>query len=242
MKRYKAVFLDWDNTIGDFSQAAWKSLQEIYVVYRLERWFPSFEAYHALYHDYNLYLWDLYGAGRITKDYLRRERFAHPLRVVTQQDKTIPQLAEQHICHMADSIGDDFCRLTTEHFSVLPYATEVVRYLAKRYPLTIVSNGFVEVQYEKIERSGLADCFSHVVLSEEVGIQKPNPLIFEKALQLNGSRAEDVVMIGDTYSSDIAGAKAAGIDQIWITSDVRHPEEQTATCIVSDLQEIMSIL
>ncbi|MCM1035408.1 MAG: YjjG family noncanonical pyrimidine nucleotidase [Paludibacter sp.] len=242
MKQYKAVFLDWDNTIGDFSKAAWKSLQEIYTTYQLQRWFPTFEDYHALYHTHNLLLWDLYGEGKVTKDYLQFDRFAYPLYQHFKDCPTDVALTSSEIEQLAKAIGDDFCRLTTEYFSVLPHAAEVVRYLAQRYPLTIVSNGFVEVQYEKIQRSGLADCFAHIVLSEEVGIQKPNPLIFEKALELNGMTASETIMIGDTYSSDIVGAQAAGIDQIWITNTDFLTDNHTATYIVADIAEVQSIL
>jgi HAD superfamily hydrolase (TIGR01509 family) len=130
-------------------------------------------------------------------------------------------------------------------------AEELVRYLAKKYPLTVVTNGFVEVQYEKFDKSGLRDCFAHIVLSEEVGCQKPNPRIFEEALRMNGLQAEEVVMIGDSWNSDIQGAINAGIDQIWVNGRVKsgnekvvgpNGEEQTATYVVQSLSEIMTIL
>jgi FMN phosphatase YigB (HAD superfamily) len=80
-------------------------------------------------------------------------------------------------------------------------------------------------------------------LSEEVGCQKPNPRIFEEALRMNGLQAEDVVMIGDSWNSDIQGAINAGIDQIWIRkSKDPIPVEQSATYYVNTLDEIMDIL
>jgi FMN phosphatase YigB (HAD superfamily) len=107
------------------------------------------------------------------------------------------------------------------------------------------------VQYEKFDKSGLRDCFAHIVLSEEVGCQKPNPRIFEEALRMNGLQAEEVVMIGDSWNSDIQGAINAGIDQIWVNGRVKsgsekvvgpNGEEQTATYVVQSLSEIMTIL
>ena len=138
--------------------------------------------------------------------------------------------------------------MTTARFSLLEGAEELVRYLAAKYPLTVVTNGLVEVQYEKFDKSGLRDCFSHIVLSEEVGCQKPNPKIFEEALRLNSLQAEDVVMIGDSWSSDIQGAINAGIDQIWIRKSKEQgaknqdTTEKTATYIVHSLSEVMEIL
>ncbi|MBR5764134.1 MAG: HAD-IA family hydrolase, partial [Bacteroidaceae bacterium] len=128
---------------------------------------------------------------------------------------------------------------TNKYFSVLPGAAEVVRALAKKYPLTILSNGFKEVQYYKFAHSGLQDCFAHTIISEEVGINKPQPEIFRIALDLNGVTADEAVMIGDSYSSDIAGAKAAGIDQIWLH---KGETDETATYIVPELKDVLTIL
>ena len=149
----------------------------------------------------------------------------------------------QGVAALAEQLSEDFLNMTTARFSLLEGAEELVRYLAAKYPLTVVTNGFVEVQYEKFDKSGLRDCFAHIVLSEEVGCQKPNPRIFEEALRMNGLQAEDVVMIGDSWNSDIIGAINAGIDQIWIRKS-KDPlsEGQTATYLVKTLSEIMDIL
>ncbi len=221
LKSYKAIFLDWDDTIGDWSHAAHASLCDLYRLYNLERLYPSAEDFIAAYEPYNLSLWERYGRGEITKDYLRVDRFKH---VIANEPWATDELAIR--------MGEDFLNLTNTHFSLLPHAEEVVRYLASKYPLTIISNGFKEVQHYKFAHSGLADCFSYILISEEVGINKPQPGIFEKALELNGVRADEAVMVGDSLTSDIAGAKNAGIDSIWV-----HPQGD-----VTDIREIMNIL
>lgn len=222
MKRYSAIFLDWDDTIGDFHDAAKTALQEIYEKYGLSRFYSTFDAYYAVYHLHNISLWEQYGRSEITKDYLQFDRFMYPL-----LNSPLNTLSTTILEKLATDIGADFLLLTSKHFRLLPNAEYVVRSLAKYYPLTIVSNGFIEVQYEKVRLSALQDCFSYIVLSEEVGVQKPNPLIFEKALQLNGLRKEEVLMIGDSYNSDIQGAINAGIDQLWITSDLTDTRPST---------------
>lgn len=241
-KQYKAVFIDWDDTIGDFVGAAKLALREMYEKYQLSDYFASHEEFVSLYKPHNLELWDQYGRGLVTKAFLRVDRFLYPL---LHGSQLVPEsegvIAKAHA--LAETMSDDFLRLTTAYFSLLDGSEELVRYLAKKYPLTIITNGFVEVQYEKFDKSGLKDLFSYVVLSEEVGCQKPNPGIFEEALRLNNLTAEDVVMIGDSWSSDILGAQRAGIDQIWYRkSDEPLSEEQNATYIVKNLSEIMTIL
>ena len=230
MKPYKAIFLDWDDTIGDWTHAEYCALQDIYATYHLVDLYASFEDYLAAYKPYNLELWGMYGRGEVTKDKLHFERFFRPIEHL-QRTESLENIAHE--------MGREFLRLTNFYFSLLPDADTVIRNLVARYPLTIISNGFKEVQYYKFAHSGLQDCFAHLLISEEVGVNKPQPEIFLKALQLNQIQASEAVMIGDSYTSDIAGAKAAGIDQIWLH---RGETTETATFIVPQLKDILHIL
>ena len=249
MKQYKAVFIDWDDTIGDFIGAAKIALQDMYKKYNLDQYFVSLEEFVSFYKPHNIELWDKYGKDLVTKEYLSFDRFFYPLMHGSKVEERLKAKSERlEVAALAEQLSEDFLNLTTAHFSLLEGAEDLVRYLAAKYPLTVVTNGFVEVQYEKFDKSGLRDCFAHIVLSEEVGCQKPNPRIFEEALRMNGLQAEDVVMIGDSWSSDIQGAINAGIDQIWITKSKeqgaksKDTTEQTATYIVHSLSEVMEIL
>jgi putative hydrolase of the HAD superfamily len=244
MKQYKAVLIDWDDTIGDFIGAAKLALQEMYDKYHLSDYFASHEEFVSLYKPHNIELWDKYGKDLVTKAFLRVDRFLWPLLHGSKVGERQEAKGErQDLTALAEQMSEDFLHLTTAHFSLLEGAEELVRYLAEKYPLTVVTNGFVEVQYEKFDRSGLRDCFAHIVLSEEVGCQKPNPRIYEEALRMNGVSAEEAVMIGDSWNSDIQGAINAGIDQIWIRkSQDPLPNGQSATYIVKSLAEVMEIL
>lgn len=234
MKPYKVLFLDWDNTIGDFSHSEEKAIAEMFITYNISRFYPDWQAYYAVYLPYNNFLWDEYGHDRVTKDYLTLERFRYPLAQAGLQGNELLELAHQ--------MEVDFMRLTTAYFSPMPDADWVIPRLAERYKLAIVSNGFVEVQYDKIRRSGLENYFSEVVLSEEVGIQKPNPGIYEVAMKRCGCTPDEVLMIGDSYSSDIAGAIAAGIDQLWIRDEKNTNPDCHATYEVRSLKEVCDLL
>lgn len=251
MKQYKAIFIDWDDTIGDFHGAAKLALREMYDKYNLSCYFTSHEEFVALYQPHNIELWDKYGKDLVTKEYLSIDRFLFPLMHgsyyknghTVQDGKNV---TTQEVVRLAMAMSEDFLALTTANFSLLPGAEDLVRYLAEKYPLTVVTNGFVEVQYEKFEKSGLRDYFTHIVLSEEVGCQKPNPHIFHEALRLNGLAAEDVLMIGDSWNSDIQGAINAGIDQMWVNEKAMNDNEERmmheATYVVKSLEEIKNIL
>lgn len=243
MKQYKAVFLDWDDTIGDWRTAEHKALADIYEAYRLKDLYATFEDYLNAYKPNNIALWCQYEQGEVTREQLHLQRFLYPLEVDGIGDSRLG-MREERLIALAQEMGADFLRLTNKYFCLLPDAEQVVRYLASRYPLTILSNGFKEAQHYKFEHSGLAKYFAHTLISEEVGSNKPQPEIFRIALERNGILAADAVMVGDNYSSDIAGAKAAGIDQIWIR-DSRlgiRDEEMTATYIVPRLTDVIDIL
>jgi len=248
MRVYKAIFLDWDDTIGDWTTAEHKALQDIYAHYQLNRLYPTFEDYLNAYKPYNLELWGMYGRGEVTKERLHLQRFLRPILkeyrpAAPDRVQSTDLLGDKE--ELAHEMGTEFLRLTNKYFCLLPDAEKVVKYLAGKYPLTIISNGFKEVQYYKFEHSGLTPYLTHTLISEEVGINKPQPGIFQIALERNGITAEEAVMIGDSYSSDIAGAKAAGIDQIWITNEgVKEltKEGLTATYIVPQLADVMKIV
>ncbi|MBO5404681.1 MAG: YjjG family noncanonical pyrimidine nucleotidase, partial [Paludibacteraceae bacterium] len=221
----------------------------MYDKYNLSDYFASHEEFVSLYKPHNIELWDKYGKDLVTKEFLRVDRFLYPLlhgsKINVQGSLSVVQDSSilLDLRALAEQMSEDFLHLTTKYFSLLPGAEELVRYLAKKYPLTVVTNGFIEVQYEKFDKSGLRDCFSHIVLSEEVGCQKPNPRIYEEALRMNGVSAAEAVMIGDSWNSDIQGAINAGIDQIWIRkSKDPLPEGQSATYLVHTLSDVMEIL
>lgn len=246
MKHYRAVFIDWDDTIGDFHGAAKKALQEMYEKYHLCHYFASHEECISLYKPHNIELWDKYGKDLVSKEYLSFDRFFYPLMHGSKvcEKLSYDKVLRMDLCALAERLSEDFLHMTTAHFALLEGAEDLIRYLAAKYPLTVVTNGFVEVQYEKFEKSGLKDCFAHIVLSEEVRCQKPNPRIFEEALRMNGLDASEVVMIGDSFSSDIAGANTVGIDTIWLAQpdNITNEQRKVVTHIVTSLQEIKQLL
>lgn len=246
IKKYRAVFLDWDDTIGDWNASSERAHRELYERYEWNKLTP-FENWLNVYRAHNADLWDAYAKQQITREYLHIDHFLHPLCFFSNQNKD--QSTEQLRTH-CKKIADEYIALTTKYACLKPFARELVEYLSSKYPITIVSNGYVETQYIKIEKSGLKPYLKYMVFSEEVGTAKPNPRIMQHAIECNSVSLPDlqpleVIMIGDNYSSDICGAKAAGIDAIWYVSPettIDEEQKQAATYIVTDLREIMEIL
>ena len=139
-KVYKAVFLDWDQTLGDWAGAETQALKDLYEQHHLGEWFGSFEEYDAAYAVHNRALWEAYELQTVTRDFLHRDRFLHPILQALGMTQ-----APKALIDLADKMGDEFLTLTNRYFSLLPGAEETVKYLAAKYPLTILSNGFSEV-------------------------------------------------------------------------------------------------
>jgi putative hydrolase of the HAD superfamily len=104
----------------------------------------------------------------------------------------------------------------TAWFTV-PGAREVIdRLIALEIPIGIVTNNVLVEQRLKLERCALTSCVATLVTSEEIGVQKPDPRIFEAALARLGTSAGETVMVGDAWATDIEGALRAGIRPVWI--------------------------
>lgn len=234
MKHYSVLFIDLDNTLYDFSANSMAAYREVYALLEYSRWFDDFEQYFAIYEEYNVQLWKRYAAGEITKDFLNAERYAHPLRV-----KNVPD---------AETLGARFWDEAMMRLPLgkrlMPHAREVLEYLYSRYGLYILSNGFTELQSRKMQSAGIGHYFEGVVLSEDIGVNKPHPEIFEYALRVAGVEADDAVMIGDNYDVDIKGALDVGMDQIFynINKDVMEAGRVLPTYTINSLLELKGIL
>ena len=204
MQRYKNLFIDLDDTIYDFSSAAKESFQETYELLQYGRFFDSFEHYLSIYEPYNLELWRIYGEGRITKEELNRQRYSYPLKVVGMDDQ---------------ELADTFCREALGRIPtkgpLMPGAIELLEHLRPKYRMFILSNGFKELQSHKMRTAGIDRYFDRLILSDDIGVNKPNRELYEHALQVTGSVLEESIMIGDMFDTDIVGAANIGMDQIY---------------------------
>lgn len=204
-KKYKHLFFDLDMTLWDFETNAHEAYRDIYTKFKLKSLgIASIDSFLECYFVHNDKLWDLYRKGQIEKEVLRSLRFELTLRDFGIDD---PGLAE--------AIGMEYITISPQKTNLFPHVHEVLQYLQGRYPLYIITNGFEEVQYTKLKNSRLDGYFRHVVTSEDAGCKKPDPGIFNYALEKAGAKAEDCLMIGDDPEVDILGAQSAGMDGIY---------------------------
>ena len=231
MKQYKTIFIDLDDTIYDFVGSSRESFKEAYDLLGYASYFNSFEHFLSLYEPYNLELWHRYGEGKITKEELNRKRYSYPLKMVGIDNQ---------------ELADMFCsevlsRIPTKN-KVVPGAIELLEHLYKKYPLYILSNGFKELQAHKMRSAGLTKYFKGIVLSDDIGINKPNPELFIHALQVAHTTAEESLMIGDLFETDIVGATGVGMDQLFYNRKRLDTLPFEPTYKVDNLLQIIDIL
>lgn len=231
MQRYKNLFIDLDDTIYDFSGASRESFRETYDLLHYERYFDSFEHYLSLYEPYNLELWRIYGEGKITKEELNRRRYSHPLECVGVNDQ---------------QLADTFCREALGRIPtkgpLMPGALELLEYLRPKYNMYILSNGFKELQSRKMRTAGIDVYFDALILSEDIGINKPNRELYEYALVRTGSKLNESLMIGDMFDTDIVGAANIGMEQMYYNPKEKKGHAFSPTYEVTHLLQIKEIL
>lgn len=117
---------------------------------------------------------------------------------------------------LADDMAAEYIRARCVAETLDPDAEPLLRALAPRYALALLTNGAGDVQRAKLARTPFAPYFSAVIISVEAGVGKPDPALFRLAAERLGVDPVDAVMVGDSLARDVAGAKAAGMRAVWI--------------------------
>lgn len=230
-QKYKHVFFDLDHTLWDFEVNSRKALVQIFEENKLaEKGIPHFENFHARYVHINDKYWARYHNNLVSKEQLRIGRFYDSLREFGAQDASL-----------AETMAQRYLELSPKMTALFPGAIDVLKYLQKKYALHLITNGFAEVQWIKVENSGLKPFFEHIIISEEVGTQKPDKEIFEIAMNRAFTHADECIMIGDNYNTDIVGARNAGIDQIFFNPK-KNRKREPVTFEITTLTELYDIL
>ena len=217
-KKYKHLFFDLDKTLWDFEKNSKETLIELFTTYKLnERDISSFDIFFAVYTEINLSLWDLYRKGEIEKDFLNLNRFEFTFNKFGFSD-----------LKLAQTFADDYVALSPQKTHLFPGATEVLEELQIKYQLHVITNGFKEVQYKKLENSGLNKYFSKIITSEEAGFMKPDPKVFYHAIEKANAIISESIMIGDDLEVDILSAQKFGMDQVFVNyENIHHNEKPT---------------
>ncbi|MCD9025463.1 HAD family hydrolase [Cohnella sp. NL03-T5] len=135
----------------------------------------------------------------------------------------LPWIEKPGITELLDYYGVHYVR----NALLMEQARDVVQFIRKKYKTGLITNGKTAIQYGKIDQLGIRDDFDLVIVSEEAGIKKPNPKIFQMALEKLELKPEQCVYIGDHPVKDIEGAAKVGMETIWIKMNQEWKDEVT---------------
>jgi putative hydrolase of the HAD superfamily len=201
-KKYTHIFFDLDNTLWDFETNSRNAMYFLFHQLNLNA-VCDFNLFFETYSKHNDALWESYRNKEVVKKELTRLRF-------------------QNTFNEIDINGVDADEMNTQYLKELPKqkilndgVMEILNYLkSKRYHLNIITNGFKEVQHEKIETSGLKPFFDKIFISEEIKSPKPERGIFEYSIKSSNAKKINSIMIGDDWEVDVMGAVNYGIDAV----------------------------
>jgi putative hydrolase of the HAD superfamily len=207
------VFFDLDHTLWDFDKNSALTFEKIFNLNNID---VDTTHFLSFYEPINLSYWKLYREDKIDKASLRFGRLNDAfLKIDKKVDREIiNKLSEDYITHLS----------SFNH--LFENTIDVLEYLSVKYNLHIITNGFQEIQHKKLASSNIDKYFKTVTNSEQVGVKKPNPKIFNYAIEIAKTKVSQSIMIGDNLEADILGAKDIGMDTIFfnVRNETSHAE------------------
>lgn len=210
----KHLFFDLDRTLWDFDRNSKQALTQLFSEANLQESSLDFDEFHNHYVGVNASLWQAYGNKEITKEHLRTERFRKTLEKWKLHDENL-------VTHFSDG----YVEISPKQTILFPNTIETLEELKRNgYVMHIITNGFKEVQYTKLENCKLRSFFDVIVCSEEIGVNKPAPEIFHFSMNKAQTNTINSTMIGDDYEVDILGAERVGMRAFHFNPQIKESQ------------------
>ncbi|MFT5103152.1 MAG: putative hydrolase of the HAD superfamily [Candidatus Latescibacterota bacterium] len=221
------IFFDLDHTLWDFDRNSALAFARVFEKHAVQVPVADFiEVYEPINFEY----WKRFREERVGKQGLTRGRLID----------TFLRFNQNYSLDIIDALAESYIDELPGNNHLLDGAEEILEYLAPNYNLHIITNGFQEVQELKLRKSAIGHFFETITSSEEVGVKKPNPLVFETALKKASAKSSESIMIGDTFEADILGAEGVGMKTLFY--NYRKEEIPSKYLLVNHLLEIKNHL
>ncbi len=227
--RITDIFFDLDHTLWDFEANSKRAFEKLLRKHQIPVEIDSFlNIYEPINRDY----WEQYAKRQKTKTEVKYDRLTDTFKALNVD--VSPQ--------MIKVLADEYLDFLKRESILIGGAVEILEYLKDKYRLHILTNGFTEVQTDKLRYSGLEPYFDLMITSEETGKLKPHPGVFKYALKKAGTFAHKSYMIGDNFQSDILGARNVGMHAIHFDPEGTNDVDSKIIPKVKHLLEIKEIL
>ncbi|WP_303818982.1 pyrimidine 5'-nucleotidase [Actinobacillus minor] len=221
--RYNWVLFDADETLFSFN--SYLGLTSMLKRYGIEFTPEDYEAFQAV----NKLLWVAYQNNEITANDIQMRRFA---KLSAQIGVNQLQLNQELMAEMA------------KVSQPLDGVMEMLNTLYGKVKMGIITNGFTELQESRLNNTQTKKFFEMVVVSEQIGVAKPDRKVFDYAFSLMDNLDKTkILMVGDTLASDILGGYNAGIDTCWFNHAKQMNETEIhPTYEITHIRELIDIV
>jgi len=225
--KYKWLLFDADGTLFDFDRVEERALLNTFAALGHECDARCAQIYRRIDRD----IWIDFENGKISQEILRTKRFELLFQAMGIDCDPV-EFSRKYLAELA--LGTD----------LIDGAEDLLRSLYGRVGLILITNGLADVQRPRFARSSVMQYFSDVVISEEVGVAKPDPKIFDVAFAKMGfPKRDDVMIVGDSLTSDMRGGNSYGIDTCWFNPGARpHEDGIKVTYEISVLRDLLPFL
>ena len=221
------IFFDLDHTLWDFDK---NSALTFEVIFKEQKIDINLNEFLSAYTPINENYWKLYRDNQISKEDLRTGRLKDCFQIMKYDVSPV----------IIETLSDQYIKFLPGFNNLLADTQETLQYLHTNYELHIITNGFEEVQHNKLKNSKISPFFSTVTTSEEAGVKKPHSEIFFLALEKSGATPDNSLMIGDSYEADIIGAENVGMRSVYF--DYYQKDEYNPSLKIKKLNELKHYL
>ena len=244
-KNYHVLWFDLDDTLMDFKKSQREAFFGLCSALGYEDE-THYSELHNLYETYNHPLWKQLEAGTISMDHLRYHRIAGFLAAIGEKGLwPIHRTNEQiTLAGNPQAVADLYEGLLSAGDNLLDGTLSALNRLSHHYRMAIITNGIRSVQTGRLSKSPITPLFEEIVISETIGCSKPDSRIFEHTAQLMGLTADqNILMIGDSLASDIAGGTLFSIDTCWFNpNSTQNTTNLKPTFTISHLSQLAAML